>query len=184
MRGSANCALCPLLWPNVVFYCSSDYSDLSERGEREVEHAARLLLEGGFELDVVFTSRLKRAIRSAWIILEELNEAYLPVFKSWRLNERHYGALTGLSKKECAQRLGYDIVQEWRNSLHARPPQVERDDPYWPGHERKYADLSSDQIPQTESLYDCMKRTAPVWEKKILYELRNGKNVMVVGTLI
>jgi hypothetical protein len=87
--------------------------DLSARGYREAEHAARLLLEGGYEIDVVFTSRLKRAIRTVWIILSELNEVYLPVFKSWRLQERHYGALTGLSKKQTAEQLGADLVQKW-----------------------------------------------------------------------
>ena len=109
---------------NQTFTGWSDYSDLSERGRREVQHAARLLLEGGYELDVVFTSRLKRAIRSAWIMLDEMNELYLPVFKSWRLNERHYGALTGLNKKQTADQLGYDLVQQWRGSLKARPPPV------------------------------------------------------------
>lgn len=166
---------------NQTFTGWSDYSDLSERGRREVEHAARLLLEGGYEIDAVFTSRLKRAIRSAWIMLEEMNELYLPVFKSWRLNERHYGALTGLNKKQTAEQLGHDLVQEWRSSLNTRPPPVRVGGPYWPGYERKYADLSIDQLPVTESLHDCMERTTPIWEKRILYELRNGKNVMVVG---
>ena len=87
--------------------------DLSETGFREVEHAARLLLEGGYEIDVVFTSRLTRAIRSSWILLKELNEVHIPVFKSWRLNERMYGALTGLSKTETAERLGAELVQRW-----------------------------------------------------------------------
>ena len=87
--------------------------DLSETGHREVEHAARLLLEGGYEIDVVFTSRLTRAIRSTWILLQELNEVHIPVFKSWRLNERMYGALTGLSKKETAEKLGASLVQRW-----------------------------------------------------------------------
>lgn len=87
--------------------------DLSETGHREVAHAARLLLEGGYEIDVVFTSRLTRAIRSTWILLQELNEVYLPVFKSWRLNERMYGALTGLSKTQTAEKLGAKLVQKW-----------------------------------------------------------------------
>ena len=114
-------------------------------------------------------------------MLEEMNELYLPVFKSWRLNERHYGALTGLNKKQTAERLGHEQVQEWRGSLNSRPPPVRVGDPFWPGYERKYADLSVDQLPLTESLHDCMERTAPIWEEKILYELRNGRNVMVVG---
>jgi 2,3-bisphosphoglycerate-dependent phosphoglycerate mutase len=155
--------------------------DLSERGHREVEHAARLLLEGGYDIDVVFTSRLKRAIRSVWIILQELNRVYLPVFKSWRLNERHYGALTGLSKTETAARLGRELVQNWRGSLYSRPPALKRSDPYWPGKDRKYADLSADQIPLTESLLDCMERTKPLWDQKIMYELQNGRNVLILG---
>ena len=155
--------------------------DLSERGLREVEHAARLLLEGGYEIDVVFTSRLKRAIRSVWIILEEMNQVYLPVFKSWRLNERMYGALTGLCKSETAAKLGAELVQEWRGSLKSRPPALRPSDKYWPGRERKYVDLSAEQIPLTESLLDCMDRCTPVWEEKIMYELRRGRNVMVVA---
>jgi 2,3-bisphosphoglycerate-dependent phosphoglycerate mutase len=155
--------------------------DLSERGEREVEHAARLLLEGGYEIDVCFTSRLKRAIRSTWMILDEMNEVYLPVFKSWRLNERSYGKLQGLSKTDTAEQLGTELVQEWRGSLRSRPPAMSRLDEYWPGKDRKYADLSLEQLPLSESLMDCMERTAPVWEQKIVYELRKGRNVMVVA---
>lgn len=151
------------------------------KGFREVEHAARLILEGGYQLDVVFTSRLKRAIRSAWIILQEMDQVYLPVFKSWRLNERMYGALTGLSKTETAEQLGAELVQEWRGSLRSRPPPVSMTSPHWPGRHRKYADLSIDQIPLTESLSDSMDRCGPLWNNKILYELRNGKNVLVVA---
>jgi 2,3-bisphosphoglycerate-dependent phosphoglycerate mutase len=155
--------------------------DLSERGRREVEHAARLLLEGGYDIDVVFTSRLKRAIRSVWIILQEMNQVYLPVFKSWRLNERMYGALTGLCKSDTAEQLGAELVQEWRGSLYSRPPALKQSDPHWPGRDRKYADLSADQIPLTESLSDSMARSLPLWNQKILFELRNGRNVLVVA---
>ena len=155
--------------------------DLSERGYREVEHAARLILEGGYEIDVVFTSRLKRAIRSVWIILQEMNQVYLPVFKSWRLNERMYGALTGLCKSDTAQRLGAELVQEWRGSLMSRPPSLKTSDVHWPGRDRKYADLTYDEIPLTESLSDCMERCLPIWKQKIMFELRGGKNVLVVA---
>lgn len=154
---------------------------LSERGRREVEHAARLLLEGGYEIDIVFTSRLKRAVMSSWIMLQEMDQIYKPVFKTWRLNERMYGALTGLCKFETAERLGADLVQEWRGSLSTRPPPLTPNDEFWPGRDRRYADLSLQQIPMTESLLDCMERTAPVWEDKIKYELSHGRNVMVVG---
>jgi 2,3-bisphosphoglycerate-dependent phosphoglycerate mutase len=155
--------------------------DLTEKGRRESEHAARLLLEGGYEIDVVFTSRLKRAIRSTWIILQEMNSVYNPVFKSWRINERMYGALTGLGKKDTASQLGPELVQQWRGSLTSRPPAVKPGDAYWPGKDRKYADLSSEQIPRTESLLDCMERVKPLWDCKIVYELLRGKNVMVVA---
>lgn len=155
--------------------------DLSSQGYREVEHAARLLLEGGYKVDVVFTSRLKRAIRSAWLLLKELNEVHLPVFKSWRLNERMYGALTGLSKTETAERLGAELVQEWRGSLRSRPPPLTPDNQYYPGRDRRNADLLPSQIPLTESLLDCMERTKPVWTNKISYELACGRNVLVVA---
>ena len=102
-----------------------------------MEYAARLLLEGGYVIDMVFTSRLKRAIRSVWVLLQELNEVYLPVFKSWRLNERMYGALTGLSKSETAEQLGSELVQEWRGSLRTRPPALTPGDRFWPGKERR-----------------------------------------------
>lgn len=155
--------------------------DLSPQGYREVEHAARLLLEGGYKVDVVFTSRLKRAIRSSWILLRELNEVHLPVFKSWRLNERMYGALTGLSKTETAERLGPKLVQEWRGSLKSRPPPLTPADKFYPGRDRCHADLTPEQIPLTESLLDCMDRTKQIWVDKISYELACGKNVMVVA---
>eukprot|EP00804_Cyclotella_cryptica_P020981 CCRYP_009306-RC/>CCRYP_009306-RC protein AED:0.21 eAED:0.21 QI:204/0.85/0.75/1/0.85/0.75/8/0/868 len=155
--------------------------DLSPQGYREVEHAARLLLEGGYKVDVVFTSRLKRAIRSSWILLKEMNESYLPVFKSWRLNERMYGALTGLSKTETAVQMGAELVQEWRGSLRSRPPPLTIADKYYPGRDRRHSDLSVDQIPLTESLLDCMERTKPLWVEKISYELACGRNVLVVA---
>lgn len=138
-------------------------------------------MEGGYEIDVVFTSRLKRAIRTVWILLSELNEVYLPVFKSWRLQERHYGALTGLSKKETAEQLGADLVQKWRNSYDARPPPLKPSDNYWPGNDRRYADLTEEEIPLTESLKDCMLRTEPIWDGRIQRELKKGRNVLVVA---
>lgn len=104
---------------------------LSEKGLRECEHAARLLLAGGYEIDLVFCSRLQRAVRSTWAILSEMDQVYKPVFKSWRLNERMYGALTGLCKFETAEQLGAELVQEWRGSLRTRPPALTPQDAYW-----------------------------------------------------
>ena len=154
-------------------------TDLSDRGIREMEHAARLLLERGFQIDVTYTSRLKRAIRSVWILSRELNQIYRPVFKSWRLNERMYGALEGLSKPGCALELGEDIVQEYRIGLHARPPPMTPEHPSWHRNRRQYADLNPEDIPVTESLQDTMDRTLPLWNSRILPDLLRGRTVLI-----
>jgi 2,3-bisphosphoglycerate-dependent phosphoglycerate mutase len=155
--------------------------DLTAQGIQECQHAARLLLAEGYEPDLVYTSRLKRSIHSARYVLQELGTLFLPVQKSWRLNERSYGSLTGLSKSETAETMGASVVQAWRNSLKARPPPLTKDDPFYPGNDRRYADLTEDQIPLTESLLDTMKRTIPLWEYKIKRDIANGNNVLVVG---
>eukprot|EP00557_Chaetoceros_sp_GSL56_P007505 CAMPEP_0176496534 /NCGR_PEP_ID=MMETSP0200_2-20121128/11244_1 /TAXON_ID=947934 /ORGANISM="Chaetoceros sp., Strain GSL56" /LENGTH=724 /DNA_ID=CAMNT_0017894491 /DNA_START=1078 /DNA_END=3252 /DNA_ORIENTATION=- len=153
---------------------------LTSQGELEMEHAGRLLLESGYEPDVIYTSRLKRAIKSAWVIMQEINAPFLPIYKSWRLNERHYGALQGLCKKETAKTFGADVVQAWRRSLKARPPAVKETDANFPGNDRKFADLVPEQIPRSESLLDCMRRTEPLWDF-IKRDLIKGENVMVVA---
>jgi 2,3-bisphosphoglycerate-dependent phosphoglycerate mutase len=163
---------------NTTFAGWSD-PDISEKGLREVQHAARLLRESGYEPDVVFTSRLKRAVHSSWETLREMNMLYLPVIKSWRLNGRHYGALTGLSKAEVAQTFGENLVQKWRTDVNAIPPPMTRDDPFWTANERKFVDV--DEIPEAESLVDCMKRIEPLWREKIMPELRAGHDVLVVS---
>lgn len=156
-------------------------SDLSERGIRETEHAARLMLERGYTVDTVYTSRLKRAIRSTWIILSVLNQIFRPVFKSWRLNERMYGALESFSKIETAIEMGENVVQEFRIGLEGRPPPMTPEHPHWHGSERKYADLNPEDIPVTESLQDTMDRTIPLWNSRILPDLKQGKNVLIVA---
>lgn len=155
--------------------------DLNDRGILEIEHAARLLLERGYIVDTVYTSRLKRAIRSSWIILQEINQIFRPVFKSWRLNERMYGALEGTSKLESAKIMGESTVQDFRIGLTGRPPEMSPNHPQWHGNERKYADLDSKEIPVTESLQDTMERTIPLWETRIKLDLLEGKTVMVVA---
>jgi 2,3-bisphosphoglycerate-dependent phosphoglycerate mutase len=158
--------------------------DLSERGIREVEHAARLLLERGYTADITYTSMLKRAIRSSWIILNEINQIYRPIIKTWRLNERMYGALEGHSKPGLAKLFGEDTIQLWRGAgLTDRPPAMLENHLYWHGRERKYADLSSSLIPRTESLQDCIDRTIPLWISHILPDLQAGRNVMIVAHL-
>ena len=154
-------------------------ADLSERGQREIEHASRLLLERGYTVDIAFTSRLKRAIRSTWIVLKGLNQIYRPAYKSWRLNERMYGALEGTSKIGAAVEYGEKQVQLWRRDLSERPPVMKPDHVFWHAKERKYGDL--DTIPVTESLEDTMVRTLPLWQKRILPALKNGQNVLVVA---
>jgi 2,3-bisphosphoglycerate-dependent phosphoglycerate mutase len=160
--------------------CAKD-PDLTAQGIQECQHAAALMLAEGYEPDLVYTSRLKRSIRSARIVLQELQSLFLPVQKSWRLNERCYGALTGLSKSDTAETMGASVVQAWRNSLKARPPPMSKDDPYYPGHDRRYADLSAGQIPLTESLLDTMKRTRPLFEYRIKRDLMEGNTVLVVA---
>jgi 2,3-bisphosphoglycerate-dependent phosphoglycerate mutase len=155
--------------------------DLVEEGVLEVEHAGRLLLSEGYEPDIIYTSRLKRAQRSTWTMLNALSAPYLPVYNSWRLNERNYGALTGLRKADAARTFGVEVVQAWRNSLKARPPPMSEDDPYYPGNDRRYDDLTKDQIPLSESLNDCMERARPLWEYGIKKRLQKGNTVLVIA---
>jgi 2,3-bisphosphoglycerate-dependent phosphoglycerate mutase len=155
--------------------------DLSENGKREVEHAARLLLERGYTVDVTYTSRLKRAIRSSWIILKELGQIYRPVFKSYRLNERMYGALEGKGKVQTCIEFGEENVAAFRTGFSARPPAMSRDHPNWHGNETKYSDLDPSCIPVSESLQDTMDRTLPLLAKRIIPDLLLGKTVLVVA---
>ena len=156
-------------------------ADLSDRGVNEMFYAARLLLERGYTIDATYTSRLKRAIRSAWIMYSELGCVYRPVYKSWRLNERMYGALEGTSKPGAVETMGEDVVQSFRAGLKARPPPMTPDHPHYHGNERKYMDLSPTLIPLTESLQDTMDRTLPLWEGRIKSDLMAGRTVMVVA---
>lgn len=155
--------------------------DISELGIRESENAARLIRESGYNIDVVYCSRLKRAIHSTWAILRELDQVYLPVFKSWRLNGRFYGALTGLSKAQVAELMGPERVQEWRTDPTAIPPKLPVSSRRWPGRDRRYSDISPERLPCTESLSECIERVGPLWEKRIKPELSVGHDVLVIG---
>lgn len=154
--------------------------DLSPKGEEEARVAGILLKDAGIIPDVAFTSVLKRAIRTLFIALEKL-EIQIPIFYSWRLNERHYGALQGLNKSETAKKYGEEQVKIWRRSYDVRPPALilgeERDSI----HDPKYKDLTREEIPLSESLEDTTKRIMPYWEEKILPEIKAGKNVLVAG---
>jgi len=155
--------------------------DLTTVGVQQCRHAAQVLKAEGFEPDVVYTSRLTRAIKSTWYILEELDLLFISVHKTMRLNQRMYGALQGLSREETAAQVGEAAVHAWRNSLKARPPQLALSDPAHPRYDRRYADLAADQIPSTESLLDCQERARPLWEHKIKKDIADGKTVLVVA---
>mmetsp|Transcript_20535 Transcript_20535/g.30867 ORF Transcript_20535/g.30867 Transcript_20535/m.30867 type:complete len:759 (-) Transcript_20535:253-2529(-) len=154
---------------------------LSEQGLDQCKHAASLLVAEGFEPDVVYTSRLKRSIVSTWKLLESMDSLFIPVMKTYRLNQRMYGSLQGLSKEETAKEVGAAVVQAWRNNLKAKPPRLARDDPSHPCNDRRYADLDKELIPCSESIYDCKERARPLWDYKIKKDIEDGKTVLVVG---
>lgn len=155
--------------------------DLTPLGVQQCRRAAQVLKAEGFEPDVVYTSRLTRAIKTSWHILEELELLFISVHKTVRLNQRMYGALQGLSRAETAAQVGAATVHAWRNSLKARPPELALSDPAHPRYDRRYADLAADQVPSTESLLACQERARPLWEHKIKRDIQDGKTVMVVG---
>jgi 2,3-bisphosphoglycerate-dependent phosphoglycerate mutase len=155
--------------------------DLTERGVAEAESAARLLAEGGYTFDVAYTSVLKRAIRTLWIVLDRMDLMWLPVHRHWRLNERHYGALQGLNKAETAEKHGAEQVKIWRRSYATCPPALDPGDERFPGNDRRYADLSRDALPLTESLKSTVERFLPYWHETIAPAIRAGRRVIVVA---
>jgi 2,3-bisphosphoglycerate-dependent phosphoglycerate mutase len=155
--------------------------DLSEQGRQEAKRAGELLKEGGFHFDIGYTSVLKRAIRTLWIILDELDQMWLPVLNSWRLNERHYGALQGLNKAETAAQYGDEQVHIWRRSYDIPPPGMERTDERYAGHSACYGSLGEADLPLTECLKDTVNRFLPYWEEEIAPAIRSGKNVLMVA---
>jgi 2,3-bisphosphoglycerate-dependent phosphoglycerate mutase len=155
--------------------------DLSPQGCEEARAAAQELARAGFVPDVVFTSVLKRAIRTQWLMLEQLDLLWLPVERSWRLNERHYGALQGLNKTQTAERHGADQVRIWRRSYDIPPPPLAADDPRHPRFDRRYAGVDPGELPSTESLKDTLARVLPYWLEYIAPQLARGRNVLVVA---
>jgi 2,3-bisphosphoglycerate-dependent phosphoglycerate mutase len=155
--------------------------DLSERGREEAREAGRLLKAGGFEFDLAFTSVLKRAVRTLWIALDEMDLMWLPVRNSWRLNERHYGALQGLNKAETAAKFGDQQVKIWRRSYDIPPPALEPADPRHPSHDRRYAGLAPAELPLTECLKDTVARFLPLWNEAIAPEVGAGRRVIIAA---
>jgi len=155
--------------------------DLSDKGRQEAQFAAKLLKEAGHEFDLVYTSVLKRAIRTMWIVLDQLDQMWLPVTRAWQLNERHYGALQGLNKSETAEKYGDEQVYVWRRSFDTPPDALKKSDTRHPSHDRRYANLKAAELPATESLKTCMKRVVPYWTKNIVPQIKKKKSVLVVA---
>jgi 2,3-bisphosphoglycerate-dependent phosphoglycerate mutase len=155
--------------------------DLSEKGLQEARDAGRLLREGGYEFDLAYTSVLKRAIRTLWIALDELDLMWIPTLLSWRLNERHYGALQGLNKAETAAEYGEEQVRLWRRSYDVPPPPLDVDDPRFPGQDERYRGLSDEELPRCESLKDTVARFLPYWHETVAPSLRAGERVLIAA---
>ncbi len=153
--------------------------DLSERGKEEARKAAQFLMEGGYTFDIAYTSVLKRAIRTLWIILDEMDLMWIPVTCNWRLNEKHYGALQGLNKAETAQRHGDEQVHIWRRSYDTPPPALDADDPRCERSDRRYATLAPGQVPLTECLKDTVERVLPFWNDTLAPAIRSGRRIVV-----
>jgi len=155
--------------------------DLSERGLVEAAEAGRLLREEGYAFDIAYTSLLKRAIRTLWIALDVLDRMWIPVLKDWRLNERHYGALEGLNKAETTAKHGEAQVKIWRRSYDIPPPPLKTDDPRHPAFDPRYAGLSPQELPVTESLKDTVARVIPCWRDAIAPSIRADKQVVIAA---
>jgi len=155
--------------------------DLSEKGRDEAQAAGRLLKQEGYAFDLAFTSVLTRAIRTCWIALDELGELWIPVERSWRLNERHYGALQGLNKAETAARHGETQVKIWRRAYDIAPPALTPDDERHPSRDRRYASLAPSELPLTESLKDTVARFLPYWHSAIAPAITKGQRVLIAA---
>ena len=155
--------------------------DLTDRGREEAREAGRLMAKETFEFDVAYTSVLKRAIRTLWIALDELDMMWIPVHNSWRLNERHYGGLQGLNKAETAAKHGEAQVKIWRRSYDIPPPPLAPTDPGHPSRDRRYSDIRRQEVPLTESLKDTVARFLPYWHERIAPDIKAGKHVLIAA---
>ena len=155
--------------------------DLNEQGIEEAKQAARLLIEGGYTFDAAFTSVLKRAIKTLWLVLDPMDLMWIPVYRDWRLNERHYGALQGLNKAETAAKFGEQQVHLWRRSYDVQPPALEPSDPRYPGHDPRYKHLTQAELPLTESLKDTVARFLPYYVETIAPVIQSGQKVLIAA---
>jgi 2,3-bisphosphoglycerate-dependent phosphoglycerate mutase len=168
-------------WNKENLYTGWTDVDLSERGCKEAEEAGRLLREGGYTFDLAYTSVLKRAIRTLWMTLDGMDLMWIPVYKTWRLNERHYGALQGLNKAQTAEQYGEQQVKLWRRSYDVPPPPLTQDDARWPGHDPRYADVAPDDLPVAECLKDTVNRFLPWWHAEAAPVIKSGKRVIIAA---
>ncbi|HMI76977.1 MAG TPA: 2,3-diphosphoglycerate-dependent phosphoglycerate mutase [Buchnera sp. (in: enterobacteria)] len=155
--------------------------NLSIQGKIEAKLAGQLLKSKGFSFDYAYTSMLKRAIHTLWYILKDLNQSWIPVEKSWCLNERHYGSLQGLNKLETEKKYGSEQVKKWRRSFNTIPPKLALSDHRFPGNDIRYANLNNSQLPTAESLECTVKRVVPYWKNHILPNLKNNKKIIIVA---
>lgn len=155
--------------------------DLSEQGREEAKRAGEILKKNGFVFDLAYTSVLSRAIRTLWIILDQMDLMYIPIKNSWRLNERHYGALQGLNKAETAEKYGDEQVHIWRRSYDVQPPALTLDDERYAGNDPRYKDLSAEEIPLTEALKNCLERVLPYWHNTIVPSLKEHDTVLIAA---
>lgn len=169
------------VWNKANLFTGWTDVDLSEKGVEEARAGGKALFEAGYTFDVAFTSVLKRAIRTLWMVLDEMDLMWIPVHRAWQLNERHYGALQGLNKAETAAKYGDDQVLIWRRAYDIAPPVLEKDDPRWPGHDRRYQDLDPADVPLTECLKDTVSRFVPYWNNVIAPVVKSGKRVVIAA---
>src|SRR5580704_7647617 len=155
--------------------------DLSEKGRDEAREGGVVLKSQGYTFDVAYTSVLKRAIRTLWMVLDEMDLMWIPVHRSWRLNERHYGALQGLNKAETAEKFGEAQVKIWRRSYDIPPPELKPDDPRYPGRDPRYRRLSKEELPLTECLKDTVARFLPIWHETIAPAIQQGQRVLIAA---
>jgi len=155
--------------------------DLSEKGRQEAHEGGQVLKAGGYTFDVAYTSVLKRAIRTLWMVLDEMDLMWIPVHRSWRLNERHYGALQGLNKAETAAKYGEGQVKIWRRSYDVPPPVLTPEDERFPGHDPRYKNLGKEETPLTECLKDTVARFLPLWHETIAPAIQGGQKVLIAA---
>ena len=153
--------------------------DLSEKGIEEAKEAARLLIEEGYTFDIAYTSVLKRGIRTLWIVLDKMDLMWIPVHRSWRLNERHYGDLQGFYKAKMAAEVGEEQVLIWRRSYDIPPPALKTSDPRYPGNDKRYNELKTEELPLAECLKDTVERVLPYWHEVIVPSIKSGRNILV-----